>query len=143
MLFLKYLDDFETDKETAAELNGKTYRRIIDGEYRWRAWTSFKRLMRDSSLLQDANAQNRTLYSLRRTYATLKLLRANTDIHTLAKQMGNSAAVIERHYSKFTATMAAKKLAWQAYILIIVIESQNICVLCPTSACVRQTGVLD
>ena len=38
VLFLKYLDDFETDRETAAELNGKTYRRIIDGEYRWRAW---------------------------------------------------------------------------------------------------------
>jgi type I restriction enzyme M protein len=24
VLFLKYLDDFETDRETAAELNGKT-----------------------------------------------------------------------------------------------------------------------
>ena len=26
--------------------------------------------------------------------------------------MGNSAAMIERHYSKLTATMAADKLAW-------------------------------
>jgi integrase len=41
----------------------------------------------------------------------LELLRANTDIHTLAKQMGNSAAVIERHYSKLTPTMAAERLA--------------------------------
>jgi integrase len=72
---------------------------------------AFKRLMRDSGLLQDANAQNRTLYSLRHTYATLELLRANTDIHTLAKQMGNSAAVIDRHYSKLTATMAAERVA--------------------------------
>jgi integrase len=72
---------------------------------------AFKRLMRDSGLLKDANGQNRTLYSLRHTYATLELLRANTDIHTLAKQMGNSAAVIERHYSKLTATMAADRLA--------------------------------
>ena len=72
---------------------------------------AFKRLMRDSGLLQDANAQNRTLYSLRHTYATLELLRASTDIHTLAKQMGNSAAVIERHYSKLTATMAAERLS--------------------------------
>ena len=72
---------------------------------------AFKRLMRDSGLLQDANAQNRTLYSLRHTYATFELLRASTDIHTLAKQMGNSAAVIERHYSKLTATMAAERLA--------------------------------
>ncbi len=43
-----------------------------------------------------------TLYSLRHTYATLELLENKTDIHTLAKQMGNSAAMIERHYSKLT-----------------------------------------
>ena len=72
---------------------------------------AFKRLMRDSGLLKDADGQNRTLYSLRHTYATLELLRANTDIHTLSKQMGNSAAMIERHYSKLTATMAAERLA--------------------------------
>jgi hypothetical protein len=29
----------------------------------------------------------------------------------LAKQMGNSAAVIERHYSKMTASLAADQLA--------------------------------
>lgn len=72
---------------------------------------AFKRLMRDSGLLKNADGQNRTLYCLRHTYATLELLRANTGIHTLAKQMGNSAAVIERHYSKLTATMAAERLA--------------------------------
>ena len=35
IIFLKYLDDFESDKETAALLNGKTYNRIIDDEFRW------------------------------------------------------------------------------------------------------------
>jgi len=29
----------------------------------------------------------------------------------LAKQMGNSATMIEKHYSKLTATMAAERLA--------------------------------
>ena len=38
VLFLKYLDDYEADKETAALLNGETYTRIIDGEYRWQSW---------------------------------------------------------------------------------------------------------
>lgn len=42
VLFLKYLEDFETDKETAATLNGQTYTRIIDGEYRWPAWAAPK-----------------------------------------------------------------------------------------------------
>ena len=67
--------------------------------------------MRDTELLKDDAGQNRTLYFLRHTYATLELLRNGTDIHTLSKQMGNSAAMIERHYSKLTATMAADKLA--------------------------------
>jgi integrase len=70
-----------------------------------------RRLMRDTGLLKNENGQTRTLYSLRHTYATFELLRGGTDIHTLSKQMGNSAAMIERHYSKLTATMAADRLA--------------------------------
>ena len=38
ILFLKYLDDLEAEKETAAILNGEIYNRIIDGEYRWNEW---------------------------------------------------------------------------------------------------------
>jgi integrase len=67
--------------------------------------------MRDSGLLKNTEGQNRTLYSIRHTYATLALLEGAADIHTLSKQMGNSAAMIERHYSKLTATMAAERLA--------------------------------
>jgi hypothetical protein len=33
------------------------------------------------------------------------------DIHTLARQMGTSVGMLEKHYSKLTATMAAEKLA--------------------------------
>ena len=72
---------------------------------------TFRRLMRDTGLLKNTEGQTRTLYSLRHTYATFELLRQSTDIHTLSKQMGNSAAMIEKHYSKLTATMAADKLA--------------------------------
>ena len=43
ILFLKYLDDFESDKETAALLNGETYSRIIDSEFRWAEWAAPKR----------------------------------------------------------------------------------------------------
>ncbi len=72
---------------------------------------TFRRLMRDTGLLKNEDGQTRTMYSLRHTYATFELLRGGTDIHTLSKQMGNSAAMIERHYSKLTATMAADRLA--------------------------------
>ena len=35
VLFLKYLDDLEKDKATAAELPGKAYTNIIEKEYQW------------------------------------------------------------------------------------------------------------
>jgi type I restriction enzyme M protein len=38
ILFLKYLDDLENDKKTAAMLSGKTYTPIIAPEYRWNVW---------------------------------------------------------------------------------------------------------
>ena len=72
---------------------------------------AFKRLLKDVNLLRDSAGQARTLYSLRHTYATLELLENSTDIHTLARQMGNSVLMIERHYSKLSATMAAERLA--------------------------------
>jgi integrase len=72
---------------------------------------TFKKLLRDCGLDKRQDGQMRTLYSIRHTYATLELLEQGTDIHTLARQMGNSTAIIERHYSKLTATMAADKLA--------------------------------
>jgi type I restriction enzyme M protein len=38
ILFLKYLDDLEKDKVTAAELGGKVYKPIIAKEFRWDVW---------------------------------------------------------------------------------------------------------
>lgn len=42
LLFLKYLDALESDRATAAALNGKTYSHILDAPYRWSAWAAPK-----------------------------------------------------------------------------------------------------
>lgn len=42
ILFLKYLDDLEKDKSTAAALSGKSYAAIINQEYRWEKWAAPK-----------------------------------------------------------------------------------------------------
>ena len=42
VLFLKYLDDLEKDKATAAELTGKTYASIIAPEFQWTKWAAPK-----------------------------------------------------------------------------------------------------
>jgi len=70
----------------------------------------FGRLLKACGLLKNTAGEARTLYSLRHTYATMELL-GGTDIHTLARQMGTSVLMLERHYSKLTATLAAGQLA--------------------------------
>ena len=42
VLFLKYLDDLERDKATAAELTGKVYNAIIAPQFQWNVWASPK-----------------------------------------------------------------------------------------------------
>lgn len=42
ILFLKYLDDLEKDRATAAELTGRSYSPIIDTEYQWNVWATPK-----------------------------------------------------------------------------------------------------
>ena len=42
VLFLKYLDDLEKDRATAAELTGKTYTSIIAPEFQWTKWAAPK-----------------------------------------------------------------------------------------------------
>jgi len=42
ILFLKYLDDLEKDKATAAELVGKEYTPIIEKKFQWTTWAAPK-----------------------------------------------------------------------------------------------------
>ena len=42
LLFLKYLDDLERDKNTEAQLDGKKYTYTLDKPYRWETWAAPK-----------------------------------------------------------------------------------------------------
>ena len=77
--------------------------------------TSFSKLfdeyLRDHNLLIDPiTKQKRVFYSLRHTYATLALMHDKVAIHTLAKQMGTSVGMIEKHYSHLDAVKAVHQL---------------------------------
>jgi integrase len=74
--------------------------------------TSFELLLADADMRVDPiKGKNRSLYSLRDSYATMSLMDGQMDMHTLAMQMGTSIGTLEQHYSKMTATMAADRLA--------------------------------
>jgi len=70
----------------------------------------FELLLKDCNLLKDKHDEDRTLYSLRHTYATMNLLKG-VDIHLLSRQMGTSVAMIESHYSHIQPIMNANILA--------------------------------
>lgn len=53
VLFLKYLDDLEKDKENAALLSGEEYTRLIEPSYQWTTWAAPK--LADGKI--DHNAQ--------------------------------------------------------------------------------------
>jgi integrase len=113
---------FERLAARQKDLEGKSFETLLDSRHKKPVFrfsngyqphslnAAFTRLMKQSGLLKGTDGQNRTLYSLRHTYATMELL-AGVDIHTLAKQLGNSAQMIEQYYSKLTATLAAERLA--------------------------------
>jgi integrase len=91
----KRVDDFVfklRDGETSRHLNG-----------------TFRHLMRDSGL--NANGKNKTLYSLRHTYAHLALLDGEMDVYELSKQMGTSVPMIEKYYGHITPAHIARKVA--------------------------------
>ena len=98
------------DDTIAAKLPHRVFA-YEDGTQPYGLEGTFKRLLAAAGLSKDKSSdQQRTMYSLRHTYATVELL-AGTEIHTLARQMGTSVGMLEKHYSKLTATMAAEQLA--------------------------------
>lgn len=74
--------------------------------------TTFIWLMKTSGLLKDTTTgQNRTLYSLRHTYAIFDLIENRIDLHTLAKHMDTWVGMIDNYHTKIAATMAVERLA--------------------------------
>ena len=108
-----------------AQLKGMTLRDLLDRGSDLPVFTlsdgsrtdnlrgTFRIFLKQYGLLKDPRTgQNRTLYSLRHTYATLTLTyKRGIDIHLLATQMGTSTLMIERHYSHLIARLRSATLA--------------------------------
>jgi integrase len=76
---------------------------------------AFKNMLIKAGLLNDVNGARRSLYSLRHTYATFQILYGKLDLHTLAKNMGTSIAMLERHYSHLEVLHRAEALAGKRF----------------------------
>ncbi|OJI95024.1 site-specific recombinase XerD [Planktotalea frisia] len=92
--------------------------RLPDGTVSKNIHQTFRKFLTDTELITcPRTGQNRTLYSLRHTYATFALLNDGMDIHALAVQMGTSIGMIERHYSHLTPRLKKDMLTGKRYEL--------------------------
>jgi len=89
---------------------------LSDGTQPKRMDGTFKRFLTDIDMLSGAEGQERTLYSFRHFYATQELLRdPPIQIAILAKQMGTSIKMIEKHYGHLETYQKADRLSgWDA-----------------------------
>jgi len=71
---------------------------------------TFKKILKDINLLEDRFGRVRTIYSLRHTYATFKLLYGNIAIEDLAQNMGTSPTQIYNHYRHITVRQKAAEM---------------------------------
>ena len=94
-----------------AKVNKPVFR-LSDGTVTKNLRQTFKAFLKFCGLLEcPRTGKDRTLYSLRHTYATFALTRHGADIHALAKQMGTSVLMIERHYSHLTPRLKKEMFA--------------------------------
>lgn len=70
----------------------------------------FKAALIECDLLYDKQGKERTLYSLRHSFATGVLLKHGTNVHLLARHMGTSINMIEQHYSHIISRNKASKM---------------------------------
>lgn len=82
--------------------------RLQDGATTKELGRNFSALLKHLKLDKSAGGK-RTLYSLRHTYITQRLI-AGVRHEWIAKQCGTSAAMIHQHYDHMTASMHAKEL---------------------------------
>lgn len=59
---------------------------------------TFKSILIKANLLKDKFGKDRTIYSLRHTYATFRIRYGGANIEALASNMGTSPSIIFRHY---------------------------------------------
>lgn len=68
---------------------------------------AFNDLLAELDLKVGADGKERVLYSFRHYYATRDLKRG-ISTHALSKQMGNSTAMLDKHYSKYSPLLNAE-----------------------------------
>jgi integrase len=110
-LLKKRVDEFVFRLRDTIDDDGK----VIKGKQTKNLYHTFNQFLTEFNLLEDSQGNHRTLYSLRHTYATMRLTKDRLTDHQLGKQLGTSAQMIDKHYSHLEPRLMAKVLAGKRY----------------------------
>ena len=72
VLFLKFLDDYESEKEDEAVLSGKDYQPVLDDEHRWASWACPKAADGELDLARAKTGDDLTNYVNKQLFPYLK-----------------------------------------------------------------------
>ena len=72
LLFLKYLDDLESECEQMAEIDGKEYRRIITGFNRWNSWAAPKNTKGELDVINAMTGEDLVEFVDKKLFPSLK-----------------------------------------------------------------------
>ena len=108
----RYLDRIKSRFEVSKQ-NDYVFR-LRSGKRTYSMNATFEQCLKSGDLLADRNGKVRTLYSLRHTYATFQILN-RVPYNILAKNMGTSISMLQKHYDHLTPTLAADQLAGKLY----------------------------
>ncbi|EDP66888.1 Integrase [alpha proteobacterium BAL199] len=97
--YLKRLRDFRTDELGHEPPSSEVVFCNRDGEPIHSFKKGFERVMSECGLLFQDNGQKRVPYSLRHTYATMRIAEG-VNVYQLASNMGTSVDMIEMYYGK-------------------------------------------
>jgi type I restriction enzyme M protein len=90
ILFLKFLDDFEEEKEGEALLNGTEYNRIISEEFQWKKWACPKDSNDKLDLKNAKTGDDLTLFVNNQLFPYLKSFKENIlELKSMKYKIGN------------------------------------------------------
>ena len=89
ILFLKFLEDFEQEKEDEALLNATDYTRVMTDDYQWHNWACPKDADGKLDIKAAATGDDLTTFVNGKLFPFLKGFKANGDTTSLTYKIGN------------------------------------------------------
>ena len=107
--FIKRIYDFRTTELKGKPKQGEYVFCHPDGKPIASMKKSFNSLMTYTGMSEDSKGRKRSLYSLRHFYATQRLSEEVSPF-LLAKQMGTSVEMLQKHYGQVVTSLVAKEI---------------------------------